>query len=201
MSAQGHDGSGRDTFIIFAPHGADKPIYTSGFGKKTFENGLRETANYMSTPTRPTKRKTPVGKWVKYRKGKTLFDEMLEKGIAFGSAPKINSTDYNAGHGVAALIKGGKEHQFEDHLTPGRRAIHAKRPKSASTVNARLAKTHILRRNMNVYKDAGERLDPKKQRQEDFLKKSKARQEKARGYERHTCGRIHVGKKKKDYSN
>ena len=168
---------------------------------KTFENGLRESANYISTPTRQAKYKTPVRKWVNYKKGKTLFDEMLEKGIAFGSAPKIDCTHYNAGHGVAALIKGGKEHQFEDHLAPGRRGIHAKRPESASAVSARLAKTHILRRNMNVYKDAGERLDPKKQRQEDFLKKSKARQEKARGYERHTCGRIHVGKKKKDYSN
>ena len=95
---------------------------------------------------------------------------MLEKGVAFGSAPKINSANYNAGHGVAALIKGGKEHQIEDHLAPGRRAIHAKRPKSASAMKVCLAKTHILRRNMRVYKVTGEELDPKKQRQMDFLK-------------------------------
>ena len=94
---------------------------------------------------------------------------MLEKGIAFGSAPKIDCTHYNAGHGVAALIKGGKEHQFEDHLAPGRRAIHAKRPESASAVSARLAKTHILRRNMNVYKGAGERLCPKKKKTRGFF--------------------------------
>ena len=104
MLAQGHNGSGRDTFIMFAPHGTDKPMYIPGSSKRTFENGLRESANYISSPALHINNKTRVGKW-----GKSLFDEMLEKGVAFGSAPKINSANYNAGHGVAALIKGGKE--------------------------------------------------------------------------------------------
>ena len=196
MLAQGHNGSGRDTFIMFAPHGTDKPMYTPGRSKKSFENGLRESANYISSPALHINNKAHVGKWGQYTKGKSLFDEMLEKGVAFGSAPKINSANYNAGHGVAALIKGGKEHQIEDHLAPGRRAIHAKRPKSANAMKACLARTHFLRRNMRVFKATGEEVDPKKQRQMEFLKKSRARQKKAKGFERHTCGNVYVGKKK-----
>ena len=199
MLAQGHDGSGRDTFIMFAPHGTDKPgsMYTPG-RKIGFEGGLRGSANYISTPSREVKLKNKIGRRRGvYKKQKSLFDKMLEKGMAFGSAANKNSTNYNAGTGVAGLISGGKEHQIEEHLAPGRRAIHAKRPKSASAIRHRMARTYMIRRNISCYKNAGKGVDPKNKRRDEFIKRSRERQDFAKDYERHTCGRVFVGRKDK----
>ena len=67
-----------------------------------------------------------------------------------------------------SLISGGKEHQIEEHLAPGRRAIHAKRPKSASAIRHRMARTYMIRRNISCYKNAGKGVDPKKKRRDAY---------------------------------
>ena len=74
MHAQGHDGSGRDTFIMFAPHGTDKPgsMYTPG-RKIGFEGGLRGSANYISTPSREVQFKNKIGR------RRSVVIKMLEK--------------------------------------------------------------------------------------------------------------------------
>ena len=109
---------------------------------------------------------------------------MLEKGMAFGSAANKNSANYNAGTGVAGLISGGKEHQIEEHLAPGRRAIHAKRPKSASAIRHRMARTYMIRRNISCYKNAGKGVDPKKKRRDEKKREEKRREEKRRNEKR-----------------
>jgi hypothetical protein len=185
--AAGCDGSGRDTFITFAPHGEIKgKIYRPGQDRHNFFTQLRGSVNNFSIPD---KRQTQPLTFRKKGRAvvRNLLDDMLDKQMAFGKPSKATRLE-----GVGELISGGPEHQLEEHTLPGRRRIHEKRPSTASA-DARRRRSSIVRRNISIYSRYGQQADPYKTRQEAFLKKSRKRQAFASNYERHSSGRVFVG--------